>query len=289
MIAGGRRYIVYGSRSDEITLWSLADIHYGNRGVAKDRLKTDLEDIETNPRAFWMGVGDYADYIGYRDSRFDPEVIDESIAVKDLGSLGRRLTGDVREMFRPIERKCIGLMEGNHERSYEVYTEQQQLAQWLATELDTLWLGYCCFVDLIFVRHSGQKVKLLPMGAQPPPPHGHERWGVRIFAHHGAGFAQTPGGKLNTLIRFMDYFQADLTIVAHIHDQTAKRQSRLRADRHCRKIVEIPQLGIITGSYLRAYAEGAAGYGERKGYRPVPLGAVPVKFIPDKREMRAEV
>jgi len=289
MIPGGRRYILYGSRSAEISMATLADIHYGNRGVAIDHLKSDIARIADDPYAFWLGGGDYADLVGTKDKRFDPEGITEELTVRDLGQLGHVQMKKVRDLFSPIADKCVGVMKGNHEDTYEIANEQQQLVHWLATELNTRYLGYCCFLDLHFVRvpRWRKPPMLLPLGQLAPP--GGPHWSVRIFAHHGSGFAQTPGGKLNKLIQFMDYFQADLTIIAHIHDQNAKRLVRLRANEDCEELVEIPQVGMVTGTYLRTYATGEASYGEKRGFRPVPLGAVSAKFRPDKKELRVEI
>ena len=294
MIPAGRRHIVYGSRSDEIRLWNFADLHHGNRGVAHDKLKADIQRVKDDPYSFFMLGGDMIEAIGYRDKRFDPEILDEAIPAKDLGALGVRLMSDVRDMFKPVAHKCIGVMDGNHETVYQIATEQQHLVHWLCVELGVPYMGYSCFFDLVFVRKSRVSAPTLLLNTGKP----HKLlsnvgdlhcWSVRFFAHHGAGYAQTPGGKLNKLIQFMDYFQADVTFIAHIHDQEAKRLVRLRADDKCEHLVDIPQLGIVTGSYLRTYAEGPAGYGEKKGYRPVPLGAVAAKFTPDKHDMHAEI
>ena len=287
MIAGGVKYIVYGSRKDEIRLWNFADLHLGCQGVAKRLLAEDVQKVADDPCSFWLGGGDYAEYISYRDPRFDPAVVDVDLAIEDLGSLGRKLTGAVRDIFWPIRHKCVGLMDGNHETNYQRRTDQQQLTHWLCTELGTAYLGYSCLFDIAFVRNPSMKVPTLV--AKAPGPKVGNVWRQRVYAHHGVGAARSEGGKLNRLIEFMGRFDADVTFMAHVHDQTAKRKVRLRGNAACTKLVEVSQLGICTGSYLRAYAEGPAGYAEKAAYDPVPLGAVAAKFTPDKRELKAEV
>jgi len=88
----------------------------------------------------------------------------------------------------------------------------------------------------------------------------------------------------------MDYFpSADLVLLAHVHDQKVQKVPRLDANANCTEIVEHVQVGAICGSYLRTYAEGHAGYGEQKLYRPASLGATVIEFEPDKRRMRVTI
>ena len=289
MIAGGRRYVEYKSRSDVFTLWCLSDLHWGSRNCAADRVREDLAAIADDPYALWIGVGDYADYIGFRDKRFDPDVAPADMKVRDLGRLGRLLTGQVRDLFMPIADKCVGLLSGNHEKAYERHNDQAGLHSWLCTELAVPDLGYCCFVDLTFIRKPRSSRPNVVLSDAKGKMGGDSRWRRRIFAHHGAGFAQTPGGKLNRLIQFMDYFESDLTLCAHVHDVVAKRLTRLGVDDKCGHIIDREQLGIVTGTYLLTYHEGPAGYGEQKGYRPSPLGAARVTLCPDHQTMYATI
>jgi hypothetical protein len=111
----------------------------------------------------------------------------------------------------------------------------------------------------------------------------------RIYGHHGSGGAATPGGKLNRLLRFMNDFDADIYAIGHVHDVVVKSWPRIGANNACDKLIEIPRIGIVTGSYLRTYTQGSTGYGEVKGYSPVPLGAVAVEIEPHTRKMGARI
>ena len=119
------------------------------------------------------------------------------------------------------------------------------------------------------------------------------RWSVRFFAHHGAGFAQSPGGKMNRLVKFMDAFQADVYACGHVHDQIARRQPIIGANAACTELIATERVGIITGSYLKTYAKGNTTYGEQRGYFPVNLGMAGVMLTPDDDgghgEIKAEV
>ncbi len=287
MKAAGKRYIQYSSRKDVFRLWNIADIHKGNRGCAEGRLATDIAKIKRDPFALWIGVGDYADYITPSDRRFDPETLGETFKVRDLGRVGSILIAGVKRSFTPIKEKCVGLLFGNHEYYYMLGNDQQDLHGWLCTELGVDNLGYSCFVDLVFVRQP--RLRGGPVMTMANPKGGGDRRVVRVFAHHGASGASTPGGKFTSLVRAMDWWNADITILAHVHDMTAHKAVHLQADRACRKIVEVLRVGLVAGTYLRTYAQDGTIYGERRMYKPSPLGATYTEITPMTGELRGSV
>ena len=133
---------------------------------------------------------------------------------------------------------------------------------------------------------NGKKPKLL----EKSPPQGNSKsQKFRFFVHHGAGFAVTPGGKLNRLIRFMNYFDADIFMLGHVHDQIGRREVSIGANADCSKLVTRTKLGVISGSYLKTYEEGVTTYGEQRGYSPTVLGSAVVTIVPDKRTVRGEI
>lgn len=276
MNVAGKRWILHRSRSDQFKLWNLADLHFGNKACAIQEIKKDIAIINNDPFSFWVGGGDYADYIGRTDKRFDPDCVAEFIKVKDLGRLGEKLTASVRDLLFPIKHKCLGLVYGNHELSYQRWKEQLGLHSWLCIELGVPDLGYSAMFDLSFIRSASKEPKLIfERKCRETSKHA-----FRIFIHHGAGFATTPAGKLTRLIRFMNYFDADIYMVGHVHDQEGRRQITIGADQECRKLIERHRVGIISGSYLKTYAPGVTTYGEQRGYEPTVLGASAVKITP---------
>jgi len=288
MEASGSRHIGHRSRRDEFHIWNLSDLHFGNRGCALPRLKKDIRRIAADPFAFWIGGGDYADYIGLGDKRFDPDCVPDAIRVKDLGQLGRMLMLGVYDLLSPIRDKCLGMLLGNHEREYQKAKAQTDLQTELCNKMGVPNLQYCGMFDLCFHRGATARPTLLPA-----PPGNKDSTTFRFFVHHGAGFAQTRGGKLNRLLQFMAGFDADIYMVGHVHDQVGSRIATIGADRPCTTITERIKLGMISGSYLRTYAQGVTTYGEQRGYAPVPLGASFVRIRPfdsdrDQR-LRAEI
>ena len=250
MVPGGQYIIPYRSKASVFDLVPLGDSHIGNRACAKDKLKEDIERIRVNPNARWLGTGDYCEFIGYQDKRFDADAIAENISVSNLAELGFVLMREIRDLFMPIKDKCIGLLQGNHERSYEVRF-QQRLTEWLAMELETKCFDYSTIFDIVFRRTTNSTRGTASAQA------------FRVYAHHGAGFAQTSGGKLNRLIKFMDTWpRADIVIMGHVHEKKVHFKVPLDGDAKCGKIIQFQQLDVVTGSYLKTYCEGVTTYGE---------------------------
>jgi hypothetical protein len=287
MEAAGKRYIWHSSRQNVFRIWNLSDIHWMAKGCAESDVKRDIKTIANDPNSFWLGGGDYCDFIGYRDKRFDPDAVAEWVPLKKLGELGKYGREQIRDLFKPIRHKCLGLLIGNHERKYEVATEQESWHHWLCEELQVPYLGYCCLFDVVFIRtaHKGE-----PTLRMECPPRGNSTASrFRVFAHHGAGYATTPGGKLNKLIQFMQSFEADLYFCGHVHDHVARKEPTLGVDEEARKIVQRERLGIVAGSYLKTYNQGSISYGEQKGYRPTSLGPAVAVVNPEAREFHAEI
>ncbi len=281
----GKFLIEYPSRTDRIRLWVLADFHYWNRNCAVDKLKSDIAAIAADSHSFAAGVGDYGDFITWSDKRFDAESIAEDVTVGDLSQMGHALSEKLKELFTPIRSQLLGLGKGNHEKKYEVQREHSEMHSALCYALGVPNLGYSALYDIVFARSPKTKTPRLIRQSHSVAGKGNV-WTVRVFQHHGAGAAQTHGGKMNRLARFMQQHEADLYLIAHLHDETMKKLIRIGANRDCTEPAQKVTLGTITGTYLRTYEKGVTGYGEQRGYDPTPLGAVVVEFEPDKRKMR---
>ena len=291
MQAAGKRYIWHPSRSDQIKLLYFSDIHWMAKACAEKEVIRTRDEIQNDPNTFWIGGGDYGEFIGFGDTkRFDPDAVSEKVTVSDLARLGKVTYTAVRDLFKPIARKCLGLIVGNHEKQYMRRLQQEDLHGWLCTELGVADLGYSCFIDVVFQQSRGN----MGIGTKPFPRlegkslpkslhAGSETF--RIWCHHGAGAAQTKGGKINRLTSFMRTFDADIFFMGHVHDQMGARIQCLTATADCLELRNREKLGVISGSFLKTYARGVTTYGEQKGYEPTTLGAAWVAIRPDTREM----
>jgi hypothetical protein len=287
MEAAGSRYIDYASRRDMIRLWVIGDVHYGNRDCALKLFKSHLKQIAADPHAYWIGLGDYCDFISPKDRRFDPSTVGE-MQIRDIGIMGRKLVDDMACMFMPIADKCVGLGYGNHEFAYMRDNEQQDLHGYLCTSLGVPNLGYSFFANLVLSRVA-HRARIGVQTAQQSTPRG-DRWAIRLFGHHGKGAAGTVGGKVNSLIRFMECNEADVYLCAHVHEQLPIKRVTLGANAPCTELVDHETIGVITGSYLKSYGQGThAGYFERSGGRPSYLGAAILEINPSHKTIVGRV
>lgn len=292
MEAAGQRIIWHGSQTDEFKIVYFSDLHLMAKACAMKQIIQQRDEILNDPFTFWIGGGDYGEFIGFQDhTRFDPDAVDEGVTVADLARLGKVTYEKVRDIFAPIKHKCLGLIVGNHEKQYMRRMQQEDLHSWLCTELGVANLGYSCFMDLVFCRAAGWDGPEL-MSKRPPRRGAHRHNGTetfRVFCHHGAGAAQTKGGKINRLVKFMENFEADIYFMGHVHDQMGARLTPLTANKDCTEITHNTKLGVISGSFLRTYCQGVTTYGEQKGYAPVTLGAAWVRVKPFTRELWGRV
>lgn len=284
MEAAGKRWIVHPHKSDVFKIWNLSDLHMMSRACAEKDLRRDVELIRDDPFSFWIGGGDYCEFVGRTDKRFDPDSVAEWVSIKDLGRLGDLGYRTVRDLFKPIAHKCLGLLLGNHEKLYALHQEQHDRQTWLCQELNAVNMQYSALLDVVFARRAGQ-IRLQHVH----PKKAYHCDTFRIFCHHGAGHAQTPGGKLNKLIQAMQGFEADIYFLGHVHDKVGRREPVIGANAACTKLEARQRLGIISGSYLKTYAQGVTTYGEQRLYRPVCLGAAWVTIRPETGEMHGEI
>ena len=292
MQAAGQRFIWHGSKTDEIKLVYFSDIHWLAKACAESSVRKQIAEILEDPYTFWIGGGDYGEFIGFGDTkRFDPDAVADHVKVSDLGQLGRMTYEQIAGLFRPIKHKCLGLIVGNHEKQYMRRMQQEDLHGWLCIELGVPNLGYSCFMDVVFCRCTDWDLPVLT-GKRPPRRGEHRHASTetfRVFCHHGKGAAQTKGGKVNALVSFMRSFEADIYFMGHVHDQMGVRLTPLTANRDCTELTNKTKLGVISGSFLKAYPQGHTTYAEVKGYEPTTLGAAWVKIRPYTRELWGRV
>lgn len=249
--------IIYKQSNSTFKLYCIGDIHAGTIHCVEDRIKAKVNEIAKERNAYWIGMGDYAEFITPRDKRFDPD--QKSIAEwVETDNIARCQTDWVVNLFKPIQKKCIGLLYGNHEDSMRIFNHDN-VQKNICGDLGVDNLGYTCFVRLFFRRENSAETHIIPCAFT-----------------HGYGWAITKGTKLNTLRRFMDAFDARIYGYAHMHDIITDSKPYITLTPQPfgqAKIKEIESIGAVTGSWFRTYTKGIfASYGERKVYPPTVLG-----------------
>lgn len=286
MEASGLRIITYGRENAEFSIYDVADIHWLNRGVSKTHLYKDIERIKKDPYALFLVGGDYADWIYPGDKRFDPEAFDTDVKVIDLAELGAYVARAIINIFKPIRHKCLGMCMGNHEHTAMTHNSQMFVHEEICKLLRVPNMRFSGWVDLYFIHKKGFRGGAKMTIETSPPKKFTAK--LRCFIHHGAGAANTAGGKINRLKSLVDMTQSDLVFMGHVHEQFAKAFLRLEPNHDCTEIGQRVTMGLITGSYLRTYAPGFTGYGEIKAYQPTTMGATRARYIPSERILTVE-
>ncbi len=289
MLAAGTIHIAQPSRSSEFKLWNLSDIHMASAACDEKHIRADIEEIKNDPYSFWIGTGDFAEFITTSDPRFDPNAIADWVQVGDLGNIGERTYDRLLDLFLPIAGKCLGLGLGNHERSYSLNNDAVDRHGWLCTELGRATkfgvrnLTYSSIMHICFCRRAWKVPEIIEK------PDGCSKNMFRLFCHHGAGGAQTKGGKLNRLVKFMDDFDADIYMMGHVHDQTGTKETTITTNPTGKMLVATERIGVISGGYLKTYTQDRTTYGEVRGYSPTTMGAAWVTIKPETRELNGRI
>lgn len=300
MEATGCRIIRYGKANALFSIYDIADIHYLNRGCLMSKLDRDLSTIAKDTYSLYFQGGDYADWIGPQDPRFDSEAIapillreiDPDLKVDSLFDrrdrwtiLAALISKAIIKIFKPTRKKCLGFLIGNHEWKYMTRHSEASVHSEICKELKVPNMGFSGWCDLYFIHVPGFKGCHVSTSTIPPK---HFTARLRCFLHHGMGAANTAGGKINKLKQLVDMVEADLVMMSHVHEQFAKAFLRLEPNHNCTEVGQRITMGLITGSYLRTYAPGFTGYGEAKGYTPTTLGATRATYLPAERILTVE-
>jgi len=246
--------IPYKIADSTFYLYGIGDIHAGTIHCVEDHIKRKVEEIKNKKNAYWVGMGDYAEWITPKDKRFDPSLKSITEWVEP-DNIAHCQTEWLTKLFTPIKKKCVGLLYGNHENSIRMYNHDNVIKN-LCENLGVDNLGFSCFLRLFFKRENSNETHL-----------------VKGCFTHGSSGAITEGAKLMALMRWMKQNEADIYGYGHIHDYIPKSLSRMIIS-DSGKIKSKVSIGCTTGSWFRTYTHGiVASYGEQKCYPPTEIGA----------------
>lgn len=275
-----RDFTLKKKQRGKIEIVPLGDIHIGAAACDEEKLKEAVRYIRDRDDCYWIGMGDYCDFINVSDMRFDPENLAEWIKVADLTNIVGRQVERFCQIIRPIASKCLCLVEGNHEKKitkayerpvfYEIVHKVRQLGGF--PEDYKLAIGYTGWLRLRFSYTRGQGTRV-----------------VVVNLHHGAGGGTMVGGKANRLERRLWNHDADLIIFGHCHNTTAHVVEVCGLDRNGRFVTR-KRKGVYAGTFLRTHnVKGPDTYAEIKQYPPTPTGFVRIIITPFVNEAVSDI
>ncbi len=264
-----RRTIEVEDLDQPVPLHCSGDWHLLSRACARGTLRRNLAHAASDPNAFFFLLGDLADLITFRDKRFDPSAYDEELQIRELGDLGPVATRLIMDVAAPIKGRVIWSVGGNHEGEYSK-NNNCRIHRTFADALDAPCSGFAALVWLTFRERATNRRK-----------------SFSVFLAHGSGSAETPGGKLNRLIKTMHVdTDADLVLMGHVHEQMTWTKTSIRQT--SKGLVHKNQDGVICGTYLKTYQEGSTSYGEKRLFWPTSIGHPIVYVTPSTKRIQVE-
>lgn len=260
------------ARTDHFTIIPIGDIHLGAKACDEAALKSVVDRVKREDNTFWLGLGDFCEFINMKDKRFSVDQLASWIDVGSMIDLAKAQKERFLDFLSPIANKCLALIQGNHEsviqRFYErdIYSEIvtgiKQAARYPAEE--RLGLGYTGWLRLVFYR--GKK----KAGAST----------IDINLHHGFVGGRLAGAKALNMQRWLWNHAADIVIFGHSHNTMAQVESVELLDRNNNIVIETRR-GCYSGSFLRTGTQDSSStYSERAGYFPLPLGGCEIQLKP---------
>ena len=76
-------------RGDTFTIVPLGDIHLGNRAADEKLFGAVVQRIKDDATAYWVGMGDYCDFINRSDRRFSVTALADWLKVAHLADLAK--------------------------------------------------------------------------------------------------------------------------------------------------------------------------------------------------------
>lgn len=267
------RVIEYTGRPTVITITPLGDTHFGNAATDERLIKKVVREIADDPMHFWIGGGDYCEFINRKDWRHNEERFASWLwGVQDVS---KRQIEKAKDTFDPIKDDCLGLIKGTHEldilKKYErdVYAT---LVEMLKPSHDVpIMLGLQGFIRLRLRRMTLTGGKAAT-------------WTVVIYCHHGYGAGRMEGGDALALGRVFKAFNCDVALMWHRHKRRVIDQSQVQPSKSGNKILERYQVAAFCGAFLKSYSEDEV-YPEEKQLPPMPLGPIQIKLHPAEQKI----
>jgi hypothetical protein len=243
-------------------LMPIGDIHWGVEDFPLSKLKTNIK-WAVDRGCVFLGMGDYLDFASCTQRAILKQLRDTTAT--QIDNAIKREVEDLFEVLRSTKGLWLGILEGNHRWTFQDSTTADQ---YLCSLLQCDFLG------------TSSAIRVHPVMA----PKQHPEADTIVFCHHGVGSSRKLGGHLNRVEDLMEWFDADLYLMAHSHAKIfapMDYQSITPDGVHTHRT----KLVARTGSFYKGYAshsplpltesaqKSRGNYIEEKAYPPSAMGA----------------
>lgn len=223
---------------DEIRLLPLGDFHVGSPYFLEGKLKKIVRYIQEHENIYTVLLGDLVD-----------NSIKNSIGnVYESELTPQEQLEYLMEVLKPIQKKILGIVSGNHEKRTLRTTGLDILA--------ILASFFNCFYDrnlLVLDLNVGNKAATSK-----------RRVNYVVEVVHGFGGGRTPGGKLNNAFKFANLVaNADIVLTGHVHMPLSGENTVLLVDKRNKTLITHKQEVLTVSSLL-----GWEDYAQEKALKP---------------------
>lgn len=153
------------------------------------------------------------------------------------------------KLFAPIKDKILAVVGGNHEnRIYK--SDGIDITQLMCNELG-IGDRYASTTAMLFIR----------MGTAARDQRRKLRY--TLYMTHGSGGGRKEGGKINRLADLAGIVDADIYVMAHVHQPASFRNTFFRSDTINSQVHQVEHLFVNTAAWL-----SYGGYGDKAGFKP---------------------
>ena len=263
------------ARPSRFTVIPLGDVHLGNAACDEGLFKSAIARIAEDDNCYWLGMGDYCEFINVTDPRFSADSLASWIKLSHITDLAKAQRDRFLDFVEPIADKCLGLVEGNHEKAVKKYYERDIYSDIVAGVKErggfepnhSLALGVCGWMAWAFYQTEHRSKGL------------HR---IKVNVHHGFVGGKLAGAKALNMQRWLWTHDADLVIFGHSHNAAAQVEAveTIAGNR----VIHKHRIGCYSGTFMNG-----AGYAVEKGYFPTPKTYVEIRLLPRAKYQRDRI
>lgn len=262
--------------SDRVTLIPFGCVHADDPGFRPALFKQCLDRIKHDPNAYGIGMGDYQNFLRGTARKFLKSYNADENSFDDLEPLIKnRADLFYRDWLKPIEKKLIGLAEGNH---YYQFKNNATDTQHLCEKADCHYLDKPAFIRLKVV-YKGKALRIF-----------------KPLIHHGdwSGGHSRIGGDFNSMENkgLLGFGSFDLFLFGHTHRKGGFKVPVMDLSTTGElKLIERTKLFVRTGCFMAGYDPKCAGtYAQKKLLAPTDLGwcEIGIRFYREYDKGRTE-
>ena len=235
----------------ELLLIGLGDAHYGSKDCWVEKLEETVNWIQSKPNVRVILMGDLID-AGLKDS-IGGGTFDNTVEPEDQIEY-------IISLLTPIKDKIWCMLTGNHEERIRLRTSID-VTKLMAKTIGVPYCGATCFIKARLGKQN-----------------------YIIYATHGSTGSATPAGKLNSVMRYGNYIDADIFMMGHVHELMHHTTDYLKVDIKNKMIVKEKRHYVLTGHFLKY-----GGYAEAKGYAPGKVGVPKIILRTDKKSVHVSI